>query len=256
MDHKQFDVLARKIWTRRSRRAALATLLGAALLGHAPTPLSAKLLARRNGKRRDKGKKTKGNGPCDPGTACIPGQGKDNSGCGFSRGVTFFELEAQGSNLSHATFMDAQMAGANFQGADLGGACLVGANLLGATIDSSTNLDGAMFCRTLMPDGSFSDRDCGKGSRCCPAPFNCVGERCPATCIDAPNAQCSLSIPYGGCCPGLVCVPSSTAPIKTTCQAPCGDGGSRVCHRFGAQWHCALEPVICRYLRGECCQHI
>ncbi|MGH2615360.1 MAG: hypothetical protein ACRDJC_08980, partial [Thermomicrobiales bacterium] len=60
--------------------------------------------------------------------------------------------------------------------------------------------------------------------------------------------------PYGGCCPGLVCVPSSTTPLVTTCQAPCGH--DRVCHRFGAAWHRAHEPVTCRYLNGRCCQHI
>ncbi|MGH3803103.1 MAG: pentapeptide repeat-containing protein, partial [Pseudonocardiaceae bacterium] len=196
----------------------LGTVLGGLLLGRA-SAFAGSAGGGKGKRRRKAGNRRR----CYPGAQCAPGQGKDNSGCDFSRGVAFFELNAQGSNLSQANFTDAQMAGANFQGADLGGACLVGANLLGAVIDASTNLRGAVYCRTLMPDGTFNDRDCGQGSRCCPAPLNCEGDLCPATCIGAPNAQCSLSIPYGGCCPGLVCIPSSTTPIRTTCQAPCGE---------------------------------
>jgi hypothetical protein len=33
MDSQQFDALARLVWTRKSRRAALAAVLGAALVG-------------------------------------------------------------------------------------------------------------------------------------------------------------------------------------------------------------------------------
>jgi hypothetical protein len=252
MDREHFDALARLVWTKKSRRTALGIVFGAALLRAVPDPLAAKGKHKRRRKHR---RQRRNNRPCSPGTNCTLGQGQDNAECDFSGSVAFFELEAQGSNLSHANFTDAQMAGANFQGANLGNACLVGSNLLGAAIDAATNVQDAVFCRTLMPDGSFNDRDCGKGSRCCPAPFSCVGERCPATCIDAPNAQCSLSIPYGGCCPGLVCVPSSTAPIRTTCQTPCGEDGS--CRaRFGTPWQCAFEPETCRYLQGQCCQHV
>ena len=90
----------------------------------------------------------------------------------------FHQLQAQGSNLSGANFTGAQMAEANFQGADLGGACLVGANLLGAAIDNSTNLKDAIFCRTLMPDGSLNDSGCDQGTPCCPAPAICQGDAC------------------------------------------------------------------------------
>jgi hypothetical protein len=244
MDREQFDILARLIWAQRSRRTALATLLGAALVGFGSDPGVAK---RKNKNRRKK------NRSCYPATSCLPGQGRDNAGCDFSLSLEFFERAVQGSNLSQANFTGAEMAGANLQGADLGGACLVGANLLGADL-AGANLDGAIFCRTLMPDGSFNDQDCGQGTRCCPAPVSSDGAQSPSECIGAPNAQCSLNVPYGGCCPGLRCVFSSTNPIRTTCQAPCGN--DTVCHRFGAAWRCAFEPVICRYLRGECCQHI
>jgi hypothetical protein len=257
MDREQFDALTRFVGTSTSRRAALAALLGTSLLGNPPVQLSAKLLAKRqdNSKEKRNRRRRRGERRCYPGQSCTPGQGQDNSGCDFSRSLAFFERKAQGSDLSRANFTDAQLAAANFQGADLGGACLVGANLLGAVVDGSTNLEGAVFCRTLMPDGSYDDRDCGDVSRCCPAPFNCVGDLCPATCIQSPNIQCSPNVPYGGCCPGLHCVPSSTAPIRFTCQAPCGaDGSCRA--RFGTPWICANEPVICRYLNGQCCQHL
>ena len=198
-------------------------------------------------------KKRKKNRSCYPATSCLPGQGRDNARCDFALSLEFFEGHFQGANFSHANFTGAELAGANLQGADLGGACLVGANLLGADL-AGANLKGAIFCQTLMPDGSFNDQDCGQGTRCCPAPIINEGQQSPVECIGAPNAQCSLNVPYGGCCPGLRCVFSSTNPIRTTCQAPCGN--DTVCHRFGAAWHCAHEPVICRYLRGECCQHI
>jgi hypothetical protein len=247
MDRELFDTIARLAGAKKSRRAALGVLLGSAMLGHPVVSVSAK----RNGKEGVRAARER---PCYRGTTCTPGKGRNNAECDFTNSLAFFELDVRGSNLSNANFTEAEMAGANLQGVNLGGACLVGANLLGAKIDASTNLGGAIFCRTLMPDGSFEDRDCGQGTHCCPAPFNCEGDQCPAQCIDAPNAQCSLNVPYGGCCPGLRCVFSSTNPIRTTCQAPCGD--DKVCHRFGAAWHCAFEPVICRYLRGDCCQHI
>jgi hypothetical protein len=243
MDRDTFDHLARLMARSGTRRAALAAALGGALLG------SASSLAATKG--RVKAQPT----PCYAGQRCTPGKGKSAAGCDFANSLAFFEGDFRGSNLGKSNFTGAQMALSDFRGANLGGACLVGANLVGARLGSSVNLRDATFCHTLMPDGTYNERDCGEGTACCPAPLDCEGDLCPTSCISAPNAQCSPNVPYGGCCPGLHCVPSSTTPIRFTCQAPCGaDGSCRA--RFGTPWHCASEPVICRYLGGQCCQHI
>jgi hypothetical protein len=253
VDRERFDALTRLAAapaTRRGAVAALAASLGAAIVGRELPPVMAK--RKRRGRRRVGAETTR---PCYPGARCAPGKGRNTSGCDFSKSIDLFQRDLRGTNLSNTNFTDAQLAEADLRGANLSGSCLVGANLIGARLGASVNLHNAVFCRTLMPDGSYDDRDCGEGTACCPAPFRCEGPLCPATCIGAPNAQCSPNVPYGGCCPGLHCVPSSTAPTRFTCQAPCGaDGSCRA--RFGTPWICASEPVICRYLGGECCQHI
>ncbi len=170
MDREQFDAIARLAWTRKSRRAALAALVGAALLGHGPVPTPAKLLAKRNrkGKKRNKAKKTKGKGPCYPNTHCIPGPGMDNVGCDFSFSTLVRDKDVHGSHLRRTNFRGADLAGADFRGTDLGGACFVGANLEGATLGPSVDLDGAIFCNTVMPDGRINSSGCGKTTACCP----------------------------------------------------------------------------------------
>ena len=60
MDRDQFDALARRMWTRQSRRTALATGVGALLLGSVPNLVAAKKNGNGNGTGR-KGKKKKRN---------------------------------------------------------------------------------------------------------------------------------------------------------------------------------------------------
>jgi uncharacterized protein YjbI with pentapeptide repeats len=152
MDRGQFDALARLVWTEQSRRTALATLLGAALLGQAPVSVASKKKAKASSK------------PCYAGTRCTPGKGRNTSGCDFSGSVEFFEGDFRGANLSNSNFTGAQLAKANFRGANLSGACLVGASLADAKLGGSVNLHNAVYCRTLMPDGSINDQDCDKGT--------------------------------------------------------------------------------------------
>ena len=54
MDREPFDAIARLVWTRQSRRAALASVLGAALLGHSLAGIGAGLLAKRKGTKKRK----------------------------------------------------------------------------------------------------------------------------------------------------------------------------------------------------------
>lgn len=194
MDREQFDALARRVWTRQSRRAAVATLLGAALLGHAPAPTSAKLLAKRkrNGKKRKKGKKNTRNRPCYTNTDCIPGQGKDNAGCDFTFSTVFRDRDARGSHLGHSNLRGADLRGADLRGADLGGACLVGASLEGAKLGASVDLGGAIFCNTTMPDGTSNDSGCGQTTACCPP----LEQDCPdgvINCYHTESDGCTIS---------------------------------------------------------------
>jgi hypothetical protein len=267
MDRGQFDTLARIVSTRQSRRAMLATLLGVLVLQHDPDPLAAKVLGARRGQGRQEGRgkhqhqhhgKGKGHGqgqpPCYPGTICLPGPGQDNSGCDFRGSTQFHQRDVRGADLSGANLTGAQLSEANLQGVDLGGACLVGANLLAATIDSSTNVKDAIFCHTLMPDGSVNDHDCGKGTDCCPTPeANC--RTCEgAQCISAPNGVCSI---FGfPCCPnkGFICGVTA-APFVTTCQSAC-DTDQECVDRFGEGVRCCSGQVLsCPFMPGaRCCQ--
>jgi hypothetical protein len=123
---------------------------------------------------------------------------------------------------------------------------------LDAKLGSSVNLGGAIFCRTLMPDGSIEDRDCGKGTACCPTPPPICppGEACgPEDCIHEPPTPCSV---FGTpCCPGLHCVPSLVSPFFTTCEAPCSSDQQCV-DVLGAGARCLVDLFFCPYI-GPCC---
>ncbi len=75
-----------------------------------------------------------------------------------------------GADLRQANFMrtglkDAFLVGAdlrfaNFTWADLYGTDFTDANLYGASLSGSRNLSQAIFCRTVMPDGTVSNLHC------------------------------------------------------------------------------------------------
>jgi hypothetical protein len=247
MDRERFDALTRLVWTNQSRRGVLGMLLGATSLVHTTVVAKPKPKAKRQRQRK---RKQRSERRCFPGRSCLLGQGKDNAGCDFARSVAFFQRNAQGANLSHTNFTDAQMAEANFQGADLGGACLVGANLLEAVIDNSTSLKNAIFCHTLMPDGATNDSGCGKGTRCCPTPGP-ICRTCADDCLGSINDICNA---FGTrrCCPGMGCAPTAYI-FLTTCQAPCNT--DQDCAPFGTGLKCcAGQALICPFFPGaRCC---
>jgi hypothetical protein len=105
---------------------------------------------------------------CYPGTHCFPGHGATNAGCDFSGSDVFRDVDAHGAILSDTNFTGADASGANFRGAVLNGACFVDATLDGAIIDNSTVLDDAIFCHTVMPDGSLNNTGCNNPTACCP----------------------------------------------------------------------------------------
>ena len=104
---------------------------------------------------------------CYPGEQCVPGRGRTNAGCDFTGSTVFRNLDARGSILSGANFTGADLSGATLLGANLSDACLLGADLTGALIDNSTNLHRALFCQTMMPDGSILNAGCNQPTPCC-----------------------------------------------------------------------------------------
>jgi Pentapeptide repeats (8 copies) len=83
-------------------------------------------------------------------------------------GANLAGAKLNGANLGSAKLIDANLIGANLAGTKLGLADLTGANLLGASLFGAdlagATTDGAMFCRTLMPDGSTNNGSCAGAS--------------------------------------------------------------------------------------------
>lgn len=65
------------------------------------------------------------------------------------------------ANLDHAVFNGADLWGASLENASLRGASFSSANLTYAKL-SPASIETAIFCRTIMPNGMRSDRDCDK----------------------------------------------------------------------------------------------
>lgn len=84
-------------------------------------------------------------------------------------GICLNGYELKNLNLSKANLSNAQLARTNFAGSNLqqvnltearmGGTYLVGANLKGAIVNKE-QFDNATLCRTVLPDGQISNRDC------------------------------------------------------------------------------------------------
>ena len=202
MDRERFDALARTLATKGSRRGALGALLGAALLGNSPDALA------KHGKGSGKGKPRKVRAQaakCFPGKSCVLGPGRNNTGCDFESSTGFRNANLTGSQFSKANLRGVDARGANFTGAQLSGACLVDANLRGVTINGTTQTSGAIFCRTIMPDGTINNGGCAKATTCC------------QTCVPLDRTGCKLG---GSCCNGLICV--ATSDGRGVCRCPAG----------------------------------
>ncbi len=65
--------------------------------------------------------------------------------------------DLRNADLDNATLRHTRLERANLRGASLAGATLYGVTLLGAR---GVNLHGVRICRTVLPSGRISDRDC------------------------------------------------------------------------------------------------
>ncbi len=214
MDSRNFDALARQVGTRRT---ALGGLLASLLL-----PLEA--AARGKGKDRNRQRKGKDKKhasaevePCWRAGACIPKKGANVSQCDLADYTASDTLNCTRCNLSRANLNGADLRGVNFTRANLSGACLVDADFTGATFANNTNLYNAIFCRTIMPDGSPNNSGCDSGTPCCPT---CdAGRLCTSGCCNLSAGTCGACPSGSTCGGGIPGIPGICGCTPTTCVA-------------------------------------
>jgi hypothetical protein len=279
MDSHVFDRIVRTLGTSVSRRAAIGALMAASPLA-AIMETTAKKRNRRKANSKDKNKggkgrdndkgKGKGKGKakaqaenCWRSGACILRKGANASQCNLAGYTAPPNLDCTRCNISRANLRGADLSGANLTAANLSGSCLIDANLTGAIIANTTNLYNAIFCRTIMPDGSINNSGCGLGTECCAAcdaTHPCLaGQRCcsgrcltgqccvAGDCADqtcrgkeCTNNTCTYTNQSSGtggtncadprqCCNGICCPAGQTCCGGSTCCANgCNPDGSCV----------------------------
>jgi hypothetical protein len=222
MDRHQFDAVTRLFANRQSRRAAIAALIGGALVSYDAT---ATLAARkgkqrkgRSGKRRLRAQQVPAS--CFKGTSCNPGPGAYIPGCDFGETNQLENVNCTKCNAAGINLRNADASGVSFKQANLQNACLVGADLTGGNL-SAANLVGVTFCRTTMPDGSTNNAGCSKSKACCP------------TCIEIGDS-CGAGI-AGACC-------GTDSACRATIKEPC-NLGSHCCTLEGGL--CDSDCVCC-----------
>jgi hypothetical protein len=261
VDRRHFDSLARLIAAKGSRRSAIATLVAAAVLGSVPNEEA----FGRDHKSRRRKRRRRRNRTCYPGARCVLGQNGNGERCDFSGSAAFQDADLRFANLAHANLSNINAMRADLRGADLRGACIVESILFEAQLGTA-KLDGAIFCNTVMPDGTINTSGCEQATSCCPA---CVSGECPPqkTCAPLGNI-CTLTLWGDACCPNTYCAP----PIPSkyfwltwcqdkgcTTQAQCDErfpGLDVECEK-GGEFTCpGIADTCCRNKRcannGEC----
>ena len=177
-------------------------------------------------------------------------------------GVNFGKIDGRKTNFTNANvkgsnFGDACLQGAIFKGANLAStnfdrACLFGADFTGAkNLNVSVNFSSALLCKTKLPDGTVSDRDCGKATACCAAcdaqrpctngqlccNGRCVTGECCAT-GDCDDQQCQTKSCVGNEC-DYTPVQNGPGPL---CNTTCCNG---VCCTAGQVCNTAANPDVC-----------
>lgn len=262
MDLDRLDALSRSVAAVGSRRTLLgllATVSAASNLGATPVaevaaathPHRRRRQRRRNKeKRRDKKRNRKR--PCFPGTSCVPGAGLETPGCDFSRSTVFVDRDVRGADLSDSSFFAADLRGADLRGANVRGGCFLAANLLGATLDDSVNLQEAVFCQTVMPDGTVDSSGCDRATGCC---SDCPGGLCGGWDGCTPIENICTVFWGRPCCPNSTCqkiVESKFSP--TTCQSGACRTNDECAARFPNQdVYCETDTFKCPGFRSSCC---
>jgi hypothetical protein len=287
MDRERFDALARLLAAQGSRRGALGTLIGAALLG-VGSEAEAKKNNRHHHKRHQKAQKRRRRRAqaaqtCFGTDGCaFPSDGKDFENCNF---INFdFTESCDGCNFRRADLTDADFndnpdasfqgvsfRAANLRGADLAfvdvsgasfrDACLVGADLFHAKIDGA-DFRGALFCNTVSPDGSINNSGCNDLNDCCPPCLavgaacgeGIFGDCCDTQCVNgfcAPECSKDTDCDFGEFCCDQVCV-ARCCNDKQCEFGLCIDG---ICAECLKDTDCGPERICCDNfcVFGECC---
>jgi hypothetical protein len=202
--------------------------------------------------------------------------GQDHNGSIFrgidGRNAVFIATDNHGSIFAEACLQGASFRRAKLGGSTWGDACLFDADFTGADLGGdSAVFQGALFCRTTMPDGSVNDRDCGTADLCCDpelgagAPCRsapdcgnqvcrttaCVNDQCVFTPVadgQSPNDLCD-----GHCCEGVCCPSGATEcnPQGICCTPNCA---GRTCGPDGCGGTCGTCPpgTACFEESGTC----
>jgi hypothetical protein len=172
---------------------------------------------------------------CFTGSPCNPGPGARLQECDFTGSDALKNVNCAGCIARGISLIGADASGANFRGANLSNACLVGADLTDATFNAATNLGGAIFCRTTMPNGRVNNSGCGNSTRCC------------ETCI-AIGDVCGPGV-GGSCCGGATCQNGRCA-----CPANKPNNCDGVCRQCCNDGNCSgSTPKCCDGVCRPCC---
>lgn len=170
---------------------------------------------------------------CYPGANCFPVRGGTHSVCDFANSTVFVGVDARGAILDGTNFTGANASEADFRGAVLSGACFAGANLFDARIDKSTLLDGAIFCNTIVPNGSVNDAGCGGDDTCCSTVNQAPGSG--AGCL-LNDRTCTRN---GDCCSNFCNSQQICRNAAENCRKL-----NELCGAFGGRC-CSEEGTIC-----------
>jgi hypothetical protein len=280
MDRERFDALAKLLATMGSRRAALAALFGAGLLGREADTLAKPGRGKNHKRRKQRGHHGHEGGQdpvplvesaCGAKQCAPPAPGSTRAGCNFNgfdglsfagqdhHGATFRRIDGRGTNFDDtdnrgSVFAEACLRSATFRGAQLAGstwgvACLHDADFTGADLGGDAHiLDGAILCHTIMPDGTRDDRDCGVDTELCRTSAGGIGPLpCTVATIDqdCPEQTCRNKVCINGLCAYEV-VRDGPSPPSELCEV-FGNPGlccSGVC--------CGPLDVACNS-EGVCC---
>jgi hypothetical protein len=259
MDDQAFDRLTRLLSSGVSRRSGLRAALGLALAGLPGMEAGAGKRHRRPQKRKKGARRTEAQAvaaSCFTGSPCMVGPAKNLANCNLEGSTAFNGANCKGCNVSKGNLRRVDARGVNFTNANLSSACLVGADLSGGTLKNA-NMNGTVFCRTMMPDGSTNNSGCGKATACCP------------TCVEL-GGVCSAGA-GGSCCSGAGCVsghcacPAAKPDVCNggctdlqTDRTNCGACGQRCASGetcVAGECVCGAGKSICRdrCVSGTCC---
>jgi hypothetical protein len=193
MDPRRFDRLARLLATSTDRRTLGGIVAGvlaplsdfdvtaAARKGGKRDRRSRKRERKRNRKQdrqRQRSKNEESETPaessqtqtearqCCSRNRCALGPGKNLGRCCFVD-EDLSGRKLRGANLGQANLTGADLRNADLRGANLDQTCLVDTDLRDARLGGA-NLGTAIFCHTIMPDGSRNISGCTDATRCCP----------------------------------------------------------------------------------------